>query len=241
MKQSLLLLMSLLLVGCAAEKTDYSHCLQRMAHSIVVIAALNESTQVRAPEEFLSTVTMPLAERGYYVFPVAMVHAYMVQNGLPTSGEMHQASPQRFRDILGADAVLYITIKQWTNQYIVINSTTSVTLDYRLVDTATGEELWHHAQTVKNSSGGSGGGSIEGQLIAAAVSAAVHAATDVDAHRERALAAQANQLVIADSSHGMLPGPRHPKYEEEQKKHRNELGVAEPAPSAPAAPTQAPR
>src|SRR5439155_6525456 len=176
MKQSLVLLMSLLLVGCAAEKTDYSHYLQRMPRSIVVIPPLNESTQVRAPEEFLSTVTMPLAERGYYVFPVAMVHAYMVQNGMPTSGEMHQVSPQKFRDILGADAVLYITIKQWTNQYVVINSTTSVTLDYRLVDTGTGEELWHHAQTVKNSSGGGGCGSIEGALIGAAIGAAVHAA-----------------------------------------------------------------
>jgi hypothetical protein len=219
------------LAGCAKPaKTDYSRYLERMPRSIVVLPPLNESTQVRAPEAFMSTITVPLAERGYYVYPVAMVHGYMRENGLPTSGEMHQVPPQRFHDILGADAVLYITIKEWTDRYVVLNSTTSVTLEYRLVDAVTGQRLWERTQTVADSSGNGGsGGGIGGMLIGAAVGAAIHAASDVDAHREQQLARQANYVVIDDMTNGMLIGPRHPKYDEEQQKHRNELGTVAPA------------
>ena len=57
--------------GCATTSTDYRAYIQHMPRSILVLPPLNESAEVLAPYSFLSTITRPLAERGYYVFPVA--------------------------------------------------------------------------------------------------------------------------------------------------------------------------
>jgi hypothetical protein len=223
----------LLGIGCAEEKKpDYGPYLSHMPKSVLVLPPLNESTHVTAPEAFLSTITAPLAERGYYVFPVAITDRYMKENGLPTPGEMHQVPPKKFREVFDADAVLYITIKSWTSTYVVIDSTTSVTLEYRLLDTTTSTELWHQVQTVQDSSS-------QGQsdIFSAMILAGIHAATNVDEHRERALAAVANAQIIHDPKHGMLVGLHHPGFDEDQKKHQTELASAQAGKSAPAAVT----
>ena len=58
-------------------------------------------------------MTRPLAELGYYVFPVVLVDHFFKENGMPTPGEMVQAPLEKIREIIGADAVLYITLKQY--------------------------------------------------------------------------------------------------------------------------------
>jgi hypothetical protein len=199
--------------GCGGgpPKKNYDAYLRHMPTSVVVLPPLNESTNVRAPDAFLATVTVPLAERGYYVFPVALVDTYMKENGLPTPGEMHQVAPSKLRDVFGADAVLYITIKRWTSQYLVINNSTSVTLAYRLVDTRSGELLWRDEQTVEDSSGG-------GSWAEMMISAGAHALTNLDGHREAKLAALANQQIIHDPNRGMLYGAYHKSYAADQKR-----------------------
>ena len=62
----------ILLEGCRAPH-DYSAYLDHMPRSILVLPPLNNSLEPVAPYIYLSTVTRPLAERGYYVFPVAVI------------------------------------------------------------------------------------------------------------------------------------------------------------------------
>ena len=62
---------ALILTGCAAQPYDYTNYRQHPPRSIVVLPPLNESTAVEATYGYLSTVTRPIAEQGYYVFPVA--------------------------------------------------------------------------------------------------------------------------------------------------------------------------
>jgi hypothetical protein len=38
---------------------------------------------------YLSTLTKPLAEKGYYVLPVAVIDQFLKENGLPTPAEMN--------------------------------------------------------------------------------------------------------------------------------------------------------
>src|SRR5208337_3563642 len=127
-------------------------------------------TAVEGTYGYYSTVTKPLAEMGYYVFPVVVVDQFMKENGLPTAGEMHQAPLNKIRDIFGADAVLYATLKQYGTKYQVINSATIVSVQAKLVDTQTGLTLWDGTATAQENSGGSG--NIFVDLIAAAVSQA---------------------------------------------------------------------
>ena len=85
------------LAGCqtAAPTRDYTAFVRAAPRSILVVPPLNKSTDLNASYGFLSTVTQPLAEHGYYVFPVAVVDEMFRQNGLPTAAEIHAVAMDR--------------------------------------------------------------------------------------------------------------------------------------------------
>ena len=64
---------------------DYTAYKQSRPRSILVLPPLNESPEVAASHSMLSQVTMPLAEAGYYVLPVALVDETFKQNGMSTA------------------------------------------------------------------------------------------------------------------------------------------------------------
>src|SRR5215472_10324397 len=169
--------LALLLGGCATTRRyDYSNFRAHPPRSILVLPPLNESTDVEGTYGYLSTVTQPIAERGYYVFPVEVVDQYLKQNGMPTAGEMHQVPLNKVRDIIGADAVLFLTLKQYGSKYVVLNSVTTVQVEARLVDTLSGIVLWQGTGMAQQN--GSGGGNLLANLVAAAVTQAINSKTD---------------------------------------------------------------
>lgn len=197
----------LILAGCAAPKPyDYTNYRLHQPHSVLVLPPLNESTVVEGTYGYLSTVTRPLAELGYYVFPVAVVDQFLKENGMPTAGEMHQVPLNKVWEVVGADAVLFVTLQQYGSKYQVINSATVVQVKARLVDTRTGLLLWEGAATAQQNSSGSG--NIIADLIAAAITQAVNAGTDA-AHD---VCPQANTVLFCKKDHGLLYGPYHPEY-----------------------------
>ncbi|HTI97770.1 MAG TPA: GNA1162 family protein [Dongiaceae bacterium] len=198
-------LLGLLLAGCATTPYDYTNYRAHPPRSILVLPPLNESTAVDASYSYLSTVSFPLAEAGYYVFPVAEVDHFLKENGMPTPGEMHQIPLDKARDILGADAVLYLTIKQYGTKYVVVSSVTTVTVSGKLVDTRTGLTLWEGTGTAQDNSGGSG--NIIADLISAALTQVINSSVD-HAH---AVCRLTNVQLFTLKDHGLLDGPYHPK------------------------------
>jgi hypothetical protein len=197
----------LALSGCATSKPyDYTNFLAHPPRSIVVLPPLNQSTDIKGTYSYLSTVSRPLAEMGYYVFPVAEVDQLMKENGMPTAGEMHQVPIDKIGEIIGADSVLYVTLKKYGSKYEVITSVTMVSADAKLVDVKTGLTIWEGTVNVRQGSGDSGGGII-GALITAAVTQAVNAATD-PAHD---VCSMANFQLLTTKDHGLLHGPYFPK------------------------------
>jgi hypothetical protein len=197
-----------LALGCASEPEsyDYSTYVAHLPRSILVLPPLDLSLEVEAPYRWLSTITYPLAERGYYVFPVALVDLYMKENGLPTPHEMHDVPLAKLAEIFGCDAVLYVTITEWGTSYRVISSDTTVAFDARLVDAATGLELWSGSgQAVESSSSGS---SDIFSMLAGAVTQQILSTTIADP--STGLARQANARMIWTEGQGLLPGPYLP-------------------------------
>jgi len=193
------------LPGCAATSYDYTNFRAHPPRSILVLPPLNETTDVRGTYGYLSTVTRPLAELGYYVYPVVVVDHFLKEQGLPTPGEMVQAPLGKIREVFGADAILYVTLRQYGTRYQVIASTTSVVAVARLVDTRTGTLLWEGTLAAQAGSGGSG--NIFADLIGALLMQVVGQSTD-QAH---GVAATANaQLAI--ENRGLLHGPYSPRY-----------------------------
>ena len=198
----------LLLAGCnTVIPYDYTNFRAHPPRSILVLPPLNESTAVEGTYGYLSTVTQPIAERGYYVFPVDVVDQYLKQNGMPTAGEMHQVPLNKVSDIIGADAVLFLTLKQYGSKYVVLNSVTTVQVEARLVDTRSGIVLWQGTGAAEQRGSG-GSGNLLANLIAAAVTQAINSKTD-RAHQVSRLA-NANLFYPKDT--GLPYGPYSPLF-----------------------------
>ena len=203
---------ALLLGGCATPVAyDYSNFRAHPPRSVLVLPPLNESTDVSGPYTYLSTVSEPLAELGYYVFPVAVVDQYLRENGMPTAGEMHQIPPRKLGEVTGADAVLYLDLQQYGSKYQLLSSNTTVEVKAKLVDARSGQVLWENHALAQNSSNSSQGGLL-GQLLAAAISQVVNSKTDA-AH---AVCRLANAQLFATSGRELPYGPYSPKYQKTQ-------------------------
>ncbi|MEM9681781.1 MAG: GNA1162 family protein [Pseudomonadota bacterium] len=259
--KALILAAFLALVSACAPtvQKDYSKFRAEDPQSILIVPVVNNAVDVDAPKYFLSTVTMPVAERGYYVFPVNLVRGVMHEEGLSDANMVHETDASVLGALFGADAVLYITINNWETQYIVISATTTVSFDYVLKSGRTGEELWRESATIHYSPQASGGG-VAG-LVAQAVAAAIHKA----APNYMPLARQANQQTIWFAGKGLPAGPYHDDYNNDHQAFASATGaksgtaagtkaarpastppastpaVTGPTTAAPAVPSQAPQ
>lgn len=188
-----LCLFAALATGCATNKPfDYANFRQHRPRSILVLPPINKGTDIRGSYSYLSTVTRPLAEMGYYVFPVAMVDQFMRENGLPGPGEMHAAPLEKLAGVFGTDSVLYITLEQYGQRYSLFSSASVVVATAKLVDAKTGLLLWEGRTDARMNSGGGGGGGLLGALVEAAVAQAVNSTADT-AH---AVSADANIMLF---------------------------------------------
>jgi len=215
--------------GCAGMPAhDYGAYLDHMPRSILVLPPVNESTVVMAPYIYLATITRPLAERGYYVFPVAVIDAMMKENGLPTPEDMAQVSLAKIREVIGPDDVLYVTITDWGTKYQIIDSYTVVQVRARLVDTDTGLVLWEGEHALRQSSS-AGQNDLVGAMVAALVNQIVQSLADPS----RDLAAANNDQLFLNDHDGLLLGERHRQYEADQQARRAAQNQANPAHAAP--------
>lgn len=200
----------LLLTACAAPKSyDYTAFRQSKPHSILVLPPLNNSPDIRATYSFLSTVTQPLAESGYYVFPVALVDQTFRENGLLNPSEMHQAPLTKLRDIFGSDATLYITVTQYGASYKIVSSEVRVTATAKLVDNRNGQLLWEGEASASNSEGQNNNNGLAGMLITALVNQVVGSIGD----KGHPVSRTASQRLLEAKPNGMPFGPRSPQYE----------------------------
>jgi hypothetical protein len=170
--------MALLLTGCAAnapKKTDLTAFNAAKPRSILVVPAVNKSLDVDAPTYLLTTLSVPLAEKGYYVFPVHTAKTVLEQEGFYEGEQVQKQPPEALAKLFGADAVLFVTINRWDAQYALIQTTVTVDFDYRLVY-KDGTELWKANKQMQYAPQNQNTGSPLGNLIAAAVSAALQRA-----------------------------------------------------------------
>lgn len=111
----------------------------------------------------------------------------------------------------GADAVLFVTISDWSTRYIVVQSSTVVTVSFLLKDTRTGTTLWEGTQSVARNSGDAG--NPIATLIVAAVTYAVNQMVEID---YRPLAMTANAQAFGTPGVGLPAGPYHPDFGKDQ-------------------------
>jgi hypothetical protein len=202
-----------LFTGCSSTNSVNSAAfIANHPRSILVLPVNNGSNTIDAPAMALPRIPIHFLNLGYYVLDPALTNDYFLSEGAPTPAEIEQIDPGKFKTIFGADAVLYTKITEWDTTYIVINTHSRVTIEYKLVDTRSGQTLWEQEQTEEESSGG---GSLVEMVANAAVNAVV---SQVERHgRENALFDRANRNVFYDRLDNIYFGPYHPLYTQDYK------------------------
>ncbi|WP_322014858.1 DUF799 domain-containing protein [Paraburkholderia sp. J12] len=203
-----------LFAACAQQQpkhVDYTAFRAAKPRTIVVLPPLNETADVNATNGMLSQMTMPLAESGYYVLPVAEVAETFRENGLTTPADIQDVSPAKLRSIFGADAALYTKVTQYGSVYQVIDSNTVVTASAKLVDLANGDVLWQGSASANGKELGdySAGGSLLVTLVQAAVKQVAHSLGD---ESQKVAGLTSRKLFSAGQPDGLLYGPHSPKY-----------------------------
>lgn len=195
-------------VDAPLPKHDYSAFLQSKPRSILVPMPTNETTEIRASSVVLANAIVPLAEAGYYVFPMGLVNDTFKFNGISEAEEIRQIPLQKIKEIFNADAVLYLHIKEYGTNYVLLDSITRVSLEAKLVDTKSGQVIWENSASASDKSS-SGGGDLLSMLLNAAIKQIVDTVSDASDD----LAIRAGHRLLATGCDGcLLYGPYSPRY-----------------------------
>jgi len=200
-----------LLTGCAAlePKPNPAHDAFRAIapRSILIVPVVNESLEIEAGNYLLTTLPVQLAERGFYVFPVNTVKMVLEQEGFYEADPIHQQPPESLAALFGADAILYLTIKRWDAKYVVLATTITVQLEYRMV-AADGTEIWREERTKQYTPQNDNSGQQSGlaKLLAAALTAAAARANP----NYLPMAREANFEAISTGFNAVPLGPYYP-------------------------------
>jgi hypothetical protein len=207
------LILMILVSGCTprpvATKADiFPRMYEEQPRSILILPPMNESTDAEAKSYYMTTIEMPFALMGYYIFPVEMVSDIMKQEGVYDTELLYHLPLDKFYEYFGADAVLYTRIKKWDVAYAVIASSLTIVIEAEIVSTKTSQQLWKYTGSVHiDLGGGNNAGGLAGLLVSAIATAVNTAAVDYVDYAHVANARLIRTLPV---------GPYHPNYLKDQ-------------------------
>ncbi len=196
------------LAGCASTPAGYDDSAFRAAspRSVLVLPPLNATPDVLATPSVWSQLTMPLAEAGYYVLPVALVDETLRNHGVQSAEDAQQIPLDKLRATFGADAGLYVQINRYGAVYKVLSSETAVTLAARLVDLRDGSVLWQGSASASSAEQAPAN---QGGLVGLLIHALVEQVMADRSERSHPIAGIAVQrLLYVGPPRGLLAGPR---------------------------------
>jgi len=208
-RTGVVLALAILLQACATPPTpyDYSAFKQARPASLLVLPPLNDSPEVNATAGVWAQSVRPLAEGGYYVFPITLVAETFRQNGLDNAADIQEVSPQKLHEFFGADAAVYIRVIDYGTTYKVLSSDTRVAVEGKIIDLRSGQLLWQGQAAASSAEQQQNQGGLIGVLVAAVIKQISDTVTDA-AFNYAAIADY--RLLGAAQPNGVLTGPRSP-------------------------------
>jgi len=207
---SLLLISFFFLSGCstnAVKETKgkaFHGMYEEKPKSLLVLPPINESTDADAKLYYSTTVEVPFAQHGFYVFPEKITSDVLKQEGIYDAELLINLPLNKFKDFFGADDVLFTTIKRWDLQYTVLTSKLTVELEAAIKSTSTNQILWKYGGIIEQNLTSSDGGLVA-NLISTAISSALADYTEY--------AQRLNYRIVSTSP----VGPYHPVYMKDQE------------------------
>lgn len=174
------LLVAVSFVSCTTSKSlgtlgeQYPGMYEEKPLAIAIMPPINRTTHAEAKDYFYTTMYMPLCEKGYYVYSPYLTMEMFQQESAYDAEQFIEGDLTPFRNVLGADAVMFTIIKDWNRNNV--GGLITVDVEYILRSTKTGQTLYTREGNVKvdtsiSSSGGGGLGALVG-MIATAINTA---------------------------------------------------------------------
>lgn len=213
---ALLTAFALSLSACASNNKkgafDYTRYNTAAPRSVLVVPVINHTNEAQAADLFLTTLSVPLAERGYYVFPTNMAKKLIENDGLSDPGLVHSTDTTKIAALFGADSVLYVEILDWKSNWVVTASKIKVKFLYTLKDGKSGNLIWQREQEGEYKYSIS-----TGNFLADMIVNAVKAAADGGRADYTPVAAEANLMALTPAGIGVPFGPYSPKKNSNEK------------------------
>jgi len=159
------------------KKSDaYSGMYAEKPVSILLMPPINRSTNVDAKEYFHSTLSIPLANAGYYVIPTFLSMEILKKESAYDSELFLDAPLAKFGEVFGADLAVFTIIHKWDKSGIAAK--VNVEVEYILKSTKTNEILYtRRGEVIYDASISSGGQGLLGAIVDFTASAINTAAT----------------------------------------------------------------
>ncbi|MGB0894124.1 MAG: GNA1162 family protein [Parashewanella sp.] len=209
-KRILFICTALFLTGCVTppkvitKQQAFPKVYAEKPLSILVVPAINETTAADAIDLYSTTIAQPLAEAGYYVLSVPYTKKFLERQGVVEGAQATQVPLEKYKQLFGADVVLFVTLKKWDTNYTVLSGDVTVSAKADMYSTTTKEKLWNYDSTfVYVTSGNSG--NLFADLVATAIQTAL---TDY---------VPVARIVNSNMIHSMPVGKYHKRYDTDQK------------------------
>ncbi len=148
MKKILLVSILLSLYSCGTSKTkSYPNMYGEMPSSILFLPVVNKTTSSEAPLLFATTVAEPLANSGFYIFPIEVTNEFFIREGITLGDQLKGIAPVKYSQMFGADAILAVTIHKWDTNYYLVGGNVTIELECIITSTKTGNVLWSQRKT----------------------------------------------------------------------------------------------
>lgn len=207
MKKSMIImaavLSALLFASCGTTKSvAFPKMYETDPVVMLIMPPINNSTAADAKDYFYTTMSVPVAEAGYYVLPPAMTMATLQRESAYDSERFIDGDLKKFGQIFGADVAIFTIIKSWDKS--LVGSSVTIEIEYIFKSVKTNEIVYHRDAKIKcDTSTGVQTNSLLGTLIVAAADAVKTAATDYVP-----IAVMCNNTALSD----IPAGKYHPKH-----------------------------
>jgi hypothetical protein len=121
---------------------------------------------------YSTTIAMPLAESGYYVFSIPFIDQFLHREGITDGEQVSRIPLSKFKEMFDADAVLFVTLNSWDTNYYVTGGNVTVGAKFELKSTSSSEKLWQYDDVVVHNTSGNSG-NIIADMIATALTTAL--------------------------------------------------------------------
>lgn len=183
------------IVSSSTLSEQYPKMYEEKPLTIAVMPSINKTEHKEAKDYFYTTLYNPLCEKGYYVFSPNITLNILKENNIDDAEKFIDGKLDIFRDVLGADAVMFTVIKEWSRDNLLGELT--VDIEYILRSTKTGDILYNREGRITLDTSKCGGYGFAGALASIATTALNTATTD------KVFAGRAcNEIVLSDMPEG---------------------------------------